>query len=327
MGQQGPMMVMGARSIVGNFLSAPGLGGHDGTAVVMVKLAEIYRPPQPRRLFSAQSLEKLKRAIEETGFQGAVLVMRLPLGAKERDEGFVYELVYGASRCRAMAELGHELIPALVRESLTEAQKHRIRLDENLMRTDLGPLEELEGLLEAMADTVGLSTLEVEQDLNAWSNGLKRKTELTVEVLRRIEEYQSLLHRYQRGKLSSFRAKLLRFRALPEEIKLALEAGKLEGSKALELSGVQDAETRRALLAQAVEGLTVQELRRLKRGQAQGQTVSGDTPRVQVERLWKQVMQSPLWSQPSEAMVQELETIRQALERIRALESTTQAQG
>ena len=325
-----PMVITGSRSILGGFLSSPEGGSRsertEGTedrqsgGVQEVLLSKIYRPPQPRRFFSPQALEKLKQAIQETGFQGAVLVVRLHPEAEMRQQGFEYELVYGASRCRAMEELGYKTIPALVKESLTVQEKHRIRLDENLMRSDLNVIEELEGLLEGMADVVELTPAEVERDLNAWSNGMKRKTELTAEALKRIELYQKLLHRYGKGKLSSFRANLVRCRGLPEEVKAAVTEGRLEGTKALELGSVKDPELRRVLLDKAVDGLTLQELRRLKRGQ-QVSEPQQSAVRGQVERLWKQVTKLPQWSKPSAEGEQELEVIRQALERLMALKA------
>ena len=320
------MVITGSRSILGGFLSSPEGGSRsEGTedrqsgGVQEVLLSKIYRPPQPRRFFSPQALEKLKRAIQETGFQGAILLVRLHPQAEVRQQGFEYELVYGASRCRAMEELGYKTIPALVKESLSVQEKHRIRLDENLMRSDLNLIEELEGLLEAMADAVNLTPAEVERDLNAWSNGMKRKTELTAETLKRTELYQTLLERYGKGKLSSFRTNLVRCRSLPEEVKAAVTEGTLEGTKALELGSVKDEDLRRVLLEQAMAGMTVQELRRLKRGQ-QGTETPQSEVRGQVERLWQQVTKLPQWSQPSAAVEQELNVIRQALERLMTLE-------
>lgn len=80
------------------------------------------------------------------------------------DPEVAFELVAGERRWRASALAGLVLIPAIVRDDLTEAEAVELTVLENLQREDLAPLEEAHGVasllatgkpLEAIADHLG----------------------------------------------------------------------------------------------------------------------------------------------------------------------------
>jgi ParB family chromosome partitioning protein len=90
-------------------------------------------PKQPRQVFDEEALEELKSSIEQVGFLQPIVVREL-----EPDR---YELVMGERRWRAAQALGHDQIPAIIRDT-RDADMLRDALLENLHRANLNPLEE-----------------------------------------------------------------------------------------------------------------------------------------------------------------------------------------
>jgi ParB/RepB/Spo0J family partition protein len=237
----------------------------DAESLTKVAIAKIWRPKQQRIFFDRAEVEKLKTAIKDEGFRGAVLVTPLPSDHAARAEGFEYELVFGANRVMACEELEQVTIRAEIKQ-LTSQQVRRIRFDENMVRKNLNPFEILLGYLELMADAAEVTSQVVEQELNQMSNLAKRGGELIQEVSDHLDIYQGVLDRYQGGKLSSFRSKLIRFRSLPTDIKEALDTGKIDASKALELGSVKSDSEREDLLDWVIEASPpVAEIRKEKR--------------------------------------------------------------
>lgn len=84
-------------------------------------------------------------AIQETGFFGSILIRPIP-----GEEGEThYALVIGAHRWAAMRRLGLA-IPAQIR-ALTDDEAEQIEIDENLIRSDLTPLEKGVFLMDRFA--------------------------------------------------------------------------------------------------------------------------------------------------------------------------------
>ncbi|OZV79973.1 chromosome partitioning protein ParB [Micromonospora echinospora] len=93
----------------------------------------VPNPKQPRQVFDEEALEELKTSIEQVGFLQPIVVRQLD------DEK--YELVMGERRWRAAQAVGHESIPAIVRDTRDDAML-RDALLENIHRANLNPLEE-----------------------------------------------------------------------------------------------------------------------------------------------------------------------------------------
>src|SRR5215468_2028166 len=93
---------------------------------------------QPRKEFTAASLQELADSIREQGILQPLLV-------RPRD-GY-YELIAGERRWRAAQLLGLKEVPALVRTAEDRAVLE-LALIENLQREDLNPLEEAHGYAE-----------------------------------------------------------------------------------------------------------------------------------------------------------------------------------
>lgn len=237
---------------------------HSGQPIELIPIASIYRPKQQRLYFDRKEIDKLRQSMEDNGFRGSILVSILAEDSPLRSEGFEYELVYGETRIIAWEELENDHIPSEVK-ALDEKSIRRLRFDENMVRKNLNPFEEIRGYLELMGDEGSCSIESVEQDLNALNNA-KKGEPLPAEIEERINRYQSVLDRYNGGKLLTFRTKLIKFRSLPDDVREALNDGKISASQALELGSVKDAADRSNLLSWVIEEQSaVSDLRKEKK--------------------------------------------------------------
>ena len=250
---------------LGNLVTPAEVTASVDESITEVAINKIWKPKQQRIYFDRAEVEKLKTAIKDEGFRGVVLVTPLPVDHSARSEGFEYELVFGANRVMACEDLGDTTIRAEIKD-LKPQQVRRIRFDENMVRRNLNHFEVLLGYLELMADEAVTTTDSVEQDLNQMSNSAKRGGDLSEEVSYRLELYQAVLDRYKGGKLTTFRSKLIRFRSLPADIRTALDDGKVDASKALELGSIKNVDERSDLLAWVIsDNPPVADIRKEKR--------------------------------------------------------------
>jgi ParB family chromosome partitioning protein len=118
-------------------------------------------PFQPRRVFDPVGLEELRNSILSHGIMQPVVV---------RESGAGYQLVSGERRWRASRLAGLTMIPAVIRESVSDEDMLELALVENVQRRDLNPIER--GIaFKGMMDTLGLTQLEVADRV-----GLKRSS-------------------------------------------------------------------------------------------------------------------------------------------------------
>ena len=105
-------------------------------------------PEQPRRSFDPEALTALGDSIRLHGLLHPIVVQR---------EGDAYRLVAGERRLRAAQLAGVASIPAIVRPA-AESGRHALEmaLTENLLRTDLNPMEEAAAYAR-LADAFGLT--------------------------------------------------------------------------------------------------------------------------------------------------------------------------
>ena len=103
---------------------------------------------QPRRDFKPAALAALAESIRVHGLLHPIVVEPDAAG---------YRLIAGERRLRAAREAGIALIPAILRPA-SESGRHALEmaLSENLMRTDLNPMEEAAAYAR-LADAFGLS--------------------------------------------------------------------------------------------------------------------------------------------------------------------------
>jgi ParB family transcriptional regulator, chromosome partitioning protein len=122
---------------------------HGGLTLVEVDPALVdANPEQPRRNFDDDALLALGESIRTHGLLHPIVVERV---------GPRYQLVAGERRLRAVRLAGLNRVPAIVRPAVeTARQSLETALTENLLRTDLSPIEEA-AAYSRLADTFGLS--------------------------------------------------------------------------------------------------------------------------------------------------------------------------
>lgn len=184
-------------------------------------------PFQPRAGFDEASLEELAGSIRQNGLLQPLVV---------RPAGSGWEIVAGERRYRALAQLGWEKVPVVVRE-LTDEQMLILAMVENLQREDLSPLEEAVGYRQ-LIDGFGLTQKEVAGRL---------------------------------GKDRSTIANTLRLLTLAEPVRHMLEAGALTAGHARAILGLEGEEQQIALAQEvARRNLSVREteerVRELRKG-------------------------------------------------------------
>ena len=188
-----------------------------------VKLSAVVpNPLQPRRSFSDQELDELAASIRENGLLQPLVVRPAP-GTTDR-----YELVAGERRFRALAKLGWDDVPVLVRDASDETLLV-LALVENLQREALNPLEEAEGY-RSLVDRFGMSQADIARAM---------------------------------GKDRSTVANFLRLLNLPPSVRKLVESGELSMGHARALLSVADPVRAGELARKAVrEGWSVREVER-----------------------------------------------------------------
>jgi ParB family chromosome partitioning protein len=108
-------------------------------------------PKQPRTEFDQGALDALAASIDGVGLLQPILV---------RPSGDGYVLVAGERRLRAVRQLGHAEIAAVIREEADDATNLTEALVENLQREDLNPLEEAAAYQQLLED-IGMTHEEI----------------------------------------------------------------------------------------------------------------------------------------------------------------------
>ncbi len=129
-------------------LAATPAEGEEALLVAVDPQAVTPNPEQPRRSFDEAGIDALAESIRLHGLLHPVVVQRAERG---------YQLVAGERRLRAAQRAGVSTIPAIVRPE-AESGRHSLEmaLTENLVRTDLNPLEEAAAYAR-LADAFGMS--------------------------------------------------------------------------------------------------------------------------------------------------------------------------
>jgi len=106
-----------------------------GSGLANVPIGEISpNPYQPRRTFNDASIEDLSRSVREHGIIQPLVV------TKTGDNK--YRLIAGERRLRAAQKAGLEVVPVVIKETMTDSDTLQVALIENIQREDLNPIEE-----------------------------------------------------------------------------------------------------------------------------------------------------------------------------------------
>jgi ParB family chromosome partitioning protein len=108
--------------------ASPGVSGAREIPVSSIK----SNPDQPRRQFDPEELSSLAGSIAAHGILQPIIVVETADG---------YTLIAGERRLRAVRQLKHETIPAVVRTA-NELERLELALVENIQRSELNALDE-----------------------------------------------------------------------------------------------------------------------------------------------------------------------------------------
>jgi ParB family transcriptional regulator, chromosome partitioning protein len=144
-----------------------------------IPLERIILPTtQPRRYFDSEALRQLTASVKQHGILQPLLVRPV--------DGDKHELVAGERRYRAAKEAGLKEVPVVIRE-LDDNAAFQLALIENLLREDLNPVEETEGILQLLALKLGQSIEEIPTVLYRLQREQKKAFTVTHNVMGEVE--------------------------------------------------------------------------------------------------------------------------------------------
>ncbi len=224
----------------------------------LIELAAIRRnTDQPRKVFDSEGLEELRQSIARHGVLQPITVRR---------DGNGFEIISGERRWRAARNAGLEVIPAVVREDVSDEVSLELAIGENIQRMDLDPVEKARGY-RALMDRVGLTQEQVAERM-----GIKRSSV----------------------------ANQLRLLDLPDEALEALSQGMISSGHAKALLGLGDADAIRKGLGQVVrKQLSVRETEQLAR------SIAPSSPGVAGGKPAKGAAAHPAWVTEMEGRIRD----------------------
>jgi ParB family transcriptional regulator, chromosome partitioning protein len=226
------------------------------TAPQTVPCDSITLPPsQPRRYFDPAKMEQLIASVKAHGVLENLLIRPLP------DKDSSYELIAGERRYRAALAAGLKEVPVTIR-SLSDSQALQISLVENLLREDLNPLEETEGILQLLALRLNVASVEVTSLLHRMRDEQRGKVPHNVMGNSLGQTIQAVFEELGSITWESFVSNRLPLLNLPEDILEALQTGKIAYTKATALARLKEQSERQELLEAAIsEDLSLNEIK------------------------------------------------------------------
>jgi ParB family transcriptional regulator, chromosome partitioning protein len=253
----------------------------------MISLQKIQLPQQqPRKYFDPTAMAGLVASIKSQGILEPLLVRALERGQ--------YELIAGERRYRAAQEVGLMEIPVICKD-VSANEAWQIALVENLLREDLNPIEETEGVLKLLSLRLDLDIDKVSAILYGLLNDKQRMTDNVIShsqgqvVIGVFEEIGS--------NWESFIANRLPLLKLPADILEAIGSGQLEYTKGRAIARLGDVNERKKLLQQVIdEGCSLVQIRKLIVDR-QSQDKNDSTPSLKdrFSRALKYAKKSQVW--------------------------------
>ena len=274
-------------------------------AATLVLIKEIHLPPQqPRRYFDPDALKELVNSIKEHGILQPLLVRPMTSGG--------YELVAGERRYRAASESGLAEVPAVIRE-LSNSDALSLALIENLQREDLNPVEETEGILQLLSLHLEITVEEAISLLYRLNNESKGKVTRNVTGKETVEQVEKLFNSIGTMSWSSFVRNRLPLLKLPQDIREALQEGKIAYTKATVIVRVKDEQARNSLLLETIKNnLSLSQIKeRIEELQPNSDKPS-DPLSKRLKTAYQQINKSKVWSDPKKR--QKLEKLLNQLE-------------
>ncbi|MBD2463012.1 ParB/RepB/Spo0J family partition protein [Oscillatoria sp. FACHB-1407] len=288
-------------------------------SAITVPLKEIHLPStQPRRYFNSQSHQRLIRSIQTHGVLQPLLVRPRKVGG--------YELVAGERRYRAAIAAELVEVPVSVQE-LSDAEAIELALIENLLREELNPLEEIEGIIQLLAIRLNCPTEEVplllhqlqhqhkKQARQASNNVIESKEQYGEDQISALDIVETVFESLQMMSWISFVNNRLPLLNLPSDVLEALRFGRIEYTKAKVIAQLKDLEQRQQLLEQAIAQQW--SLNRIREQVKALHTQPSTVPLKQrVDNTYQLLKRTKLWEHPEkqnklETLLTELETLLQ----------------
>lgn len=163
----------------------------EGITALRISMVE-PNPLQPRKDIDPDKLAELTESISKYG-------VIQPIAVRPENNGY-YQIIAGERRWRAAKAAGLTEIPVVIKE-IGDRETAELALVENLMRSDLNPIEEALGY-KSLMDRFGLS-----QEKAAEAVGKSRST--VANSLRLLSLCDEVLELVREGKLSAGHAKVL----------------------------------------------------------------------------------------------------------------------
>lgn len=261
---------------------------------------------QPRRYFDPAKMEQLIESVKAHGVLENLLIRPLP------DKDSSYELIAGERRYRAALAAGLKEVPVTIR-SLSDEQALQIALVENLLREDLNPVEETEGILQLLALRLNVASVEVTSLLYRMRDEQREKVPHNVMGNWQGQTIQAVFEELGSITWESFVSNRLPLLNLPEDIKDSLQTGKIAYTKANAIARLKDDEARQSLLEEAVEqDLSLSQIReRIKAFQPKAEI---ESPSSQFDATTRRLKAAKLWENPKkwkrvQALLQKLEAL------------------
>jgi ParB family transcriptional regulator, chromosome partitioning protein len=211
--------------------------------LVDIQAIQLPQRQQPRRYFEPEKMKQLRASVEEHGILEPLIVRPLENGQ--------YELVAGERRLRTAQELGLAEVPVVVRD-FSDQKAYEVSLLENLQRDDLNAIDETEGILHLLCQALDYSKEDVISLLNLATNAQRRGVTLSDDKLHRINLVDQLFLKVGRLNRESFRTNRLPLLNLPEDVLQVLRQGKIEYTKAKEISKLEQMKQRKELMQEAI---------------------------------------------------------------------------
>ena len=216
------------------------LFGAEEDAPQVIPIAQIVIPGgQPRRYFDNKALDDLAASIKAHGVIQPILVRPLSDGG--------YALVAGERRYRASQLAGLKDIPVVIRE-LTDLEAMQIGLVENLLREDLNPIEEVEGILALLAIKLDIGLDEVQPLLNRMKKAHDKYGAASNPEVEKVE----VIFKGLGMAWPSFVKNRLPILNIPVDVKGYVMRGELEYTKARLIARLPDLEARANLITQTI---------------------------------------------------------------------------
>ncbi len=249
-------------------------------------------PFQPRQDFDEEKLKQLAASIKKHGILEPLLVR--PLNATQ------YQLVAGERRYRAAQLLGLESVPVVIRE-LNDDEALALSLVENLVREDLNPVEETEGILALLALELKMDSKAVVSLLHRMDNEQKGKATNNVIGSQQEQKLQEVFEGLGQG-WQSFVNNRLPLLNLPKKLLSALRQGQIAYTKAKAMAAVKQEKERDHLLQEAIAaGLSLSEIKervkKLNQTEASQRSKTA-TLKEQVEQTYRLLKKSKAWADP-----------------------------